>query len=242
MPPEKVPSFLLADVVEVDALQQGVDRFLPRATLGDPLQDREVVEHRLRRDFRVNAELLREVAEEVADVVLLAEDVELAEARRAGVRLLQRGQRAHERRLAGAVRSEQAEHAGGDGEGDAVERADAVRIGLGQTVDLQFEHGRMIREVETRVAARPRIRRAATINVRMSRVIVAEYDANENAFRLAEPLPGVKDHQKVRISIEKDEASHRSVEISDPLAHLAALDAPVGDIQQMLSEIEAGRR
>jgi len=66
----------------------------------------------------------------------------------------------------------------------------------------------------------------------MSRVIVAEYDANENALRLAEPLPGVKDHEKVRVSIE----------ISDPLAHLASLDAPAGDIQQMLSEIEAGRR
>ena len=68
----------------------------------------------------------------------------------------------------------------------------------------------------------------------MSRVIVAEYDANENALRLAEPLPGVKDHEKVRISVEKDDI--------DPLARLASLDAPTADVQQMLSEIEAGRR
>jgi len=54
----------------------------------------------------------------------------------------------------------------------------------------------------------------------MSRVIVAEYDANENALRPAEPLPGVK----------------------DPLARLASLDGPTGDIDQTLSEIEAGRR
>lgn len=76
----------------------------------------------------------------------------------------------------------------------------------------------------------------------MSRVIVAEYDANENSLRLAEPLSGVKDHEKVRVSIEKDEAPNRSAEISNPLARLASLDGPAGDIQQMLSEIEAGRR
>jgi len=68
----------------------------------------------------------------------------------------------------------------------------------------------------------------------MTRVIVAEYDANANALRLAEPLPDVKDHEKVRVSIEK--------EISDPLARLAALGAPTGDLQQLLTEIEAGRR
>ncbi|MEK6376013.1 MAG: hypothetical protein AABO58_25335 [Acidobacteriota bacterium] len=76
----------------------------------------------------------------------------------------------------------------------------------------------------------------------MSRMILAEYDANENALRLAEPLPGVKDHEKVRILIEKDGASSRPVEIGDPLARLASLNAPTGDIRQMLSEIEAGRR
>jgi hypothetical protein len=76
----------------------------------------------------------------------------------------------------------------------------------------------------------------------MSRIILAEYDATENALRLAEPLPDVKDHEKVRVSIEKDEASRQPAEIGDPLARLASLDAPIGDIRQMLSEIEVGRR
>lgn len=37
----------------------------------------------------------------------------------------------------------------------------------------------------------------------MSKVLIAEYDAKEKALRLAEPLPGVKDHEKVRVSIEE---------------------------------------
>jgi len=69
----------------------------------------------------------------------------------------------------------------------------------------------------------------------MSRAIVAEYDATENALRLVEPLTGVSDHAMVRVSIETDEAF-------DPLARLAALNGPTADIEQMLAEIAAGRR
>jgi len=69
----------------------------------------------------------------------------------------------------------------------------------------------------------------------MSRAFVAEYDATENTLRLVEPLKGVSDHAKVRVSIETDEAF-------DPLAKLASLNAPTADIEQMLAEIAAGRR
>jgi hypothetical protein len=69
----------------------------------------------------------------------------------------------------------------------------------------------------------------------MSRAIVAEYDATENTLRLVEPLQGVSNHAKVRVSIETDEAF-------DPLAKLASLNAPTADIEQMLAEIAAGRR
>jgi hypothetical protein len=69
----------------------------------------------------------------------------------------------------------------------------------------------------------------------MSRAVIAEYDASENALRLVEPLKGVSDHAKVRVSIETDEAF-------DPLAKLASLNAPTADIEQMLAEIAAGRR
>jgi hypothetical protein len=70
----------------------------------------------------------------------------------------------------------------------------------------------------------------------MARVLIAEYDAAENALRLVEPLTGVKDHEQVRVSVEQQ--SHAATAV----ARLATLDGPTGDIEQMLSEIEAGRR
>jgi hypothetical protein len=45
-------------------------------------------------------------------------------------------------------------------------------------------------------------------------------------------LTGVKDHEKVRVAID----------VTDPVARLAKLEGPTGDIEQMLSEIETGRR
>jgi hypothetical protein len=59
--------------------------------------------------------------------------------------------------------------------------------------------------------------------------------STENLLRLAEPLTGVKDREKVRVLIETDETF-------DPLARLAALSGPTADIEQVLSEIAAGRR
>jgi hypothetical protein len=69
----------------------------------------------------------------------------------------------------------------------------------------------------------------------MSRALVAEYDASENALRLVEPLTGVSNHAKVRVLIETDD-------LFDPVAKLASLNAPTADIEQMLAETAAGRR
>lgn len=44
----------------------------------------------------------------------------------------------------------------------------------------------------------------------------------------------------VRKAIEK--ALESGISSSDPLEELAGLGAPTGDVEQMLSEIEAGRR
>lgn len=38
----------------------------------------------------------------------------------------------------------------------------------------------------------------------MSKVILAEYDAENLALRLAEPLTGVKNRERVRVAIDKD--------------------------------------
>lgn len=37
----------------------------------------------------------------------------------------------------------------------------------------------------------------------MTKVLIAEYDAKENALRLAEPLAGIKDRERVRVSIDE---------------------------------------
>jgi Asp/Glu/hydantoin racemase len=70
---------LLAHVVEVGAAQQRGHVSL-RSRDCDALEDREVIEQRLGRDARIDAELLRQIAEDAADVVLLAEDVDVARA------------------------------------------------------------------------------------------------------------------------------------------------------------------
>ncbi|HKS23035.1 MAG TPA: hypothetical protein VJZ76_09585 [Thermoanaerobaculia bacterium] len=74
----------------------------------------------------------------------------------------------------------------------------------------------------------------------MGRVVIAEYDAAQNALRLAEAVPGLKDHDRVRVAIEPSEVGRLSP--ADALARLQSLNAPAGDIDQMLAEIEAGRR
>lgn len=43
----------------------------------------------------------------------------------------------------------------------------------------------------------------------MSRTVEAEYIAEGNVLRLAEPLPGVRDHEKLRITIDGSGAAER---------------------------------
>ena len=76
----------------------------------------------------------------------------------------------------------------------------------------------------------------------MSRVVIAEYDASANTLRLAEPLPDVEDRERVRVSIERNQVSLPSGNVGEALGRLGSLNAPTADIEQMLAEIEAGRR
>jgi hypothetical protein len=57
----------------------------------DALHDREMVQHVERGDLGIDAELLRQIAEDAAHLVLLAEHVDAVERDRAGVGILQRG-------------------------------------------------------------------------------------------------------------------------------------------------------
>ena len=116
-------------------MQDSLGGLLTLAGVDDPLQDREVVQHLERRDLRVNAELLRQVAEGTAHRVLLLQYVEAAEPDGAAVGLLQRREGPHQGRFPGAVRSQKAEHAGGDPQRHVAQRLHAVRIGLRKIVD-----------------------------------------------------------------------------------------------------------
>jgi len=85
----------------------------------------------------IHAELLRQVAEGLPHLPLLLHHVEVAEADGPRVGLLERGEGAHQRGLAGAVGAEQAVHSGRDGERHVLQRTHAVGVGLGNLLDLQ---------------------------------------------------------------------------------------------------------
>jgi hypothetical protein len=140
MPPEWAAELLFADPPEVDLLQERLDERLARPAIGDALEQGEVLEQLLGADLRVEAELLRQVAQRLAHGVLLVQHVDVAERDSTLVRLLQRGKDAHQRGLAGAVGAEKAEHAGRDREGHVLQRLHAVRISLGHVANLDF-HG-----------------------------------------------------------------------------------------------------
>ena len=100
-----------------------------------------MIEQRLRAGVRIDAEFLRQVAQGLAHLFLALQHVDLAEHGAAAVGFLQRGQDAHQRRLAGAVGPEQAEHARRDRQADVVQRLHAVGIGLADVAESEL-HGR----------------------------------------------------------------------------------------------------
>ena len=126
---------------EIGLIEESVDHFFAFAGVGDSLHDGEVMKHVDGVHFRVHAEFLREVAEDLADGVFLLEDVEVVEPDFAFVGILERGDGAHERAFAGAVGAEQAEHVVADGERDVAEGFDAVGIGFGEAGDFQRHLG-----------------------------------------------------------------------------------------------------
>ncbi len=90
-----------------------------------------MVEHVLRGDAGINAEVLGQIAEAFAEFLFLVKNIQRAEMNLAAVGFLKRGDGAHECGLAGAIGTEEAIHAAGDGEGDVIESADAVGVSFG---------------------------------------------------------------------------------------------------------------
>lgn len=65
----------------------------------------------------------------------------------------------------------------------------------------------------------------------MSKVLTAEYDAEQNTLRLAEPLEGVADHEKVTVTVLPPAAPSRiSPDPERPwLAYSGVLSKEAGD-------------
>ena len=134
----KAAQRLVAMVPQVGLPQQRLHHLAPLLGILDALQRSEVRQQALGRDLGIQSKLLRQIAEHLAHVVLLAQHVDAVHARGAAVGFLQRGQSAHEGGLAGAVRAEQSEHALWNGQRDVLQRLRPVGIALGETCDLKF--------------------------------------------------------------------------------------------------------
>ena len=83
-------------------------------------------------DLWIDAELLRQIAEDPANFVFLLENIEAVEIDSAGIGILQSSDGSHQCAFARAVRTEQTEHIIADCEGEILKRFNAVRIGFRQ--------------------------------------------------------------------------------------------------------------
>jgi len=126
-----------AHLVEVGPLQQRMHLLAPRSGRTDALQHGQVIEQLLGREPRVDAELLRQVAQHAPQPVRLCEDIHALEGYAAAAGALQGGDDAHQRGLARPVRPEQAVDAARHVEVDVVQRAHAPWIGVRESTDLQ---------------------------------------------------------------------------------------------------------
>ena len=131
---------LLAVIVQVGLDQQRLHRLAPGLAIVDPLEQRNVVEQILGIDARINAEILRQITQHRPDPVRLGADIDTLEMNRAAIGRLQRGNRAHQRRLAGPVGPQQPEHPGRNGQADIIQRPNVIAVSLAQTFDHQHAH------------------------------------------------------------------------------------------------------
>jgi len=88
------------------------------------------------RSRRLEAESYPYLFVDARYVILLVQHVGVAKADAAFIRLLERGEDAHQRRLAGTVRTEQAVHSRRNREGHVLQRLHAVEIGLRYVADV----------------------------------------------------------------------------------------------------------
>ena len=135
-PARVAAKLLLAYVPQVRLPEERLDHLCARPAPSDALQHREMIEQALRAHLWIDAELLRQVAERLAYLVLPRQDIEPAERRAAAVCLLQGGEDAHQGGLARAVGTEQAVHSRWNREGQVFERLHAIGVRFGDAANL----------------------------------------------------------------------------------------------------------
>jgi hypothetical protein len=123
-----------AGASQVDQLQQLVDAGAHPPRL-DPLDRRQVLQELAGAEIGIDAEILRQIAEHPAQRARVADHVLALPQHAAGGGPGDRGQDAHQRRLAGAVGPQQTEHSRRQRQAEAAERFDAASINLVNRLD-----------------------------------------------------------------------------------------------------------
>ena len=131
----------LSIIVEIAAPQHCFHKFLALFAIHDSFQKGDVIQHVLRGNARVNAEVLRQIAKPAANFFLLLQHVDVTKRCGSAVRLLERGQRAHQRGLAGTIGAKQSVHPARNPQRDVIQCFHTIRIGFGQTLNIEFHGG-----------------------------------------------------------------------------------------------------
>ena len=168
MPPENPPSARWRASVRLTSSKQLVDAVTRGARL-EPLGGGDVVEELERRELRVDAEILRQVAERLAQRVGLLRQVDAVPQHAARARPRDGGEDAHERGLAGAVRAQEPGDPGRECERELRQRPAATGITLAERFDGELHEvpprtgvaGRLARrDGQSTAARRARLRMA----------------------------------------------------------------------------------
>ena len=131
IPPENVLTALLAHAHGIRQIEQRLHLLAAlRRWSPMPFSTAMWSSRSQRRDPRIDAEVLRQITQPAPQLLRLGEHVDTVENDRPRVRLLQRRDRAHQRRLARAVGAEQPEQSAPDREIYSIEGANTVTICL----------------------------------------------------------------------------------------------------------------
>ena len=128
---------LLAHGPQIDLVEQALDDVLALLGAGDPLEHRHVVEHVVGRDARIDAEVLRQVAQGASQQIGRLQHVDIAKADMARGRGLQGGHRPHQGRFSSPVGTQKPVHAARDRQIDLVQGLYAIGVDVGEVLDDQ---------------------------------------------------------------------------------------------------------